>query len=85
MEREWIDRVEEAGYIDTFRHTHPDEKDRYSWWSVRTGARKRNVGWRIDYFFVSRELEESIEDADILSDIEGSDHAPVTLRLRLPE
>ena len=85
MEREWIDRVEDAGYIDTFRHIHPDEKDRYSWWSVRTGARKRNVGWRIDYFFVSRELEESIEDADILSDIEGSDHAPVTLRLRLPQ
>lgn len=82
-ERAWIDKITEAGYIDTFRYIHPDEKDRYSWWSMRTMARSRNIGWRIDYFFVSEDLKERIVDADILDNIEGSDHAPVTLRLAL--
>jgi exodeoxyribonuclease-3 len=81
MERAWIDRLLEAGYVDTFRHIHGDEPERYSWWSMRTRARERNVGWRIDYFFVSEDLKERIVDADILDQITGSDHAPVTLRL----
>jgi exodeoxyribonuclease-3 len=81
MERAWIDRLLEAGYVDTFRHVHGDEPERYSWWSMRTRARERNVGWRIDYFFVSEDLKERIVDADILDRITGSDHAPVTLRL----
>ena len=81
MERAWIDRLLAAGYVDTFRHVHGDEPERYSWWSMRTRARERNVGWRIDYFFVSEELKERIVDADILDRVEGSDHAPVTLRL----
>jgi exodeoxyribonuclease-3 len=85
MERAWIDRLIDAGYIDTFRHIHDDEPERYSWWSMRTRARERNVGWRIDYFFVSEDLKERIVDADILDQITGSDHAPVTLRLARAE
>ena len=81
IEREWIDRLEKVGYIDTFRYIHKNEAQRYSWWSMRTRARSRNIGWRIDYFFVSEDLKERIVDADILTDILGSDHAPVTLKL----
>ena len=81
MERAWMDSFVSAGYIDTFRHIHGDEKERYSWWSMRTRARERNVGWRIDYFFVSEDLKDKIVDADILDDIMGSDHCPVKLVL----
>ncbi|WP_456432273.1 exodeoxyribonuclease III [Nitratifractor sp.] len=82
VERAWIDRLLDLGYIDTFRYVHGDEPERYSWWSMRTKARQRNVGWRIDYFFVSEDLKDRIVDADILDRIEGSDHAPITLRLK---
>lgn len=81
IERAWIDKLLNNGYIDTFRHVHGDESDRYSWWSYRAGARPRNVGWRIDYFFVSEDLKEKIMDADILDHIMGSDHCPVKLVL----
>ena len=82
MEREWMDKLIEAGYIDTFRHVHGDEaSDRYSWWSYRAGARGNNVGWRIDYFFVSEDLKEKIISADILDQIMGSDHCPISLTL----
>jgi len=83
MEREWMDRFVACGYIDTFRYIHGEEPDRYSWWSMRTRARERNVGWRIDYFFVSEDLKEKIVDADILDDVAGSDHCPVKLVLEL--
>ncbi len=83
VEREWIDRVVEEGYIDTFRYLYPNKKDRYSWWSMRTKARERNVGWRIDYFFVSSDLRDKIKKAEILDDIRGSDHAPILLELDL--
>ena len=83
MERAWIDKLLEYGYIDTFRHVKGDETDRYSWWSYRAGARARNVGWRIDYFFVSDDLKEKIIDADILDHITGSDHCPVKLVLEI--
>ncbi len=83
MEREWIDKLLSHGYIDTFRHIHGDTPDRYSWWSYRAGARERNVGWRIDYFFVSEDLRERIVDADIMDDILGSDHCPVKLVLKV--
>ena len=81
VERAWMDRFEACGYIDTFRYLHGEERDRYSWWSMRTRARERNVGWRIDYFFVSDDLKERIVDADILDRIPGSDHCPVKLLL----
>ena len=84
MEREWMDKLLEAGYIDTFRHVHGAEAtERYSWWSYRAGARERNVGWRIDYFFVSEDLKDKIVDADILDTITGSDHCPIKLILEL--
>lgn len=71
-----------SGFIDTFRHFYPDAVDRYSWWSYRAAARSRNVGWRIDYFIVSEALSGSLVDADIHSDIMGSDHCPVELMIK---
>jgi exodeoxyribonuclease-3 len=82
-ERAWIDRVIEVGYVDTFRHFHPDLTGGYTWWSMPTRARQRNVGWRLDYFFVAREVLDRVSDAFILPEIRGSDHCPVGLRLRL--
>lgn len=81
IERKWIDKVVARGYLDTFRELHPNEADRYSWWSQRSGARERNVGWRIDYFFVSKELKKNITAAEIHPDVTGSDHCPISLEL----
>ncbi len=83
IERSWIDKLLSHGYIDTFRHVHGDKEDQYSWWSYRFSARTKNVGWRIDYFFISEDLAESLEDAFILQEITGSDHCPVGIRLRI--
>jgi exodeoxyribonuclease-3 len=84
MEREWMDKLLEDGYVDTFRHVHTEEAtERYSWWSYRAGARAKNVGWRIDYFFVSEDLKEKIISANILDHIMGSDHCPIELVLDL--
>lgn len=83
IERAWIDKLISHGYIDTFRYAHGDIKDSYSWWSYRSNARVNNVGWRIDYFFISEDLSESLEDAFILDDIPGSDHCPVGIRITL--
>lgn len=79
-ERAWIDEFLAAGYLDTFRMFNP-EGGNYSWWSVRTRARERNVGWRLDYFFVSLNLKKNVKVASILSEIIGSDHCPVGLKL----
>jgi exodeoxyribonuclease-3 len=70
-----------SGFHDTFRHFYPDKTEAYSWWSMRGGARARNVGWRIDYFGVSGNLMGSVKDAAILPHVTGSDHCPVTLTL----
>jgi exodeoxyribonuclease-3 len=78
IERAWVDRVIDAGFIDTFRTMHPDEV-RYSWWDQKSGARARNVGWRIDYMFVSPSLKDAYTKADIMDDFLGSDHAPTLL------
>jgi exodeoxyribonuclease-3 len=83
MEREWIDKLLACGYIDTFRYVHGDKIDSYSWWSYRSNARANNVGWRIDYFFISEDLAENLEDAFILEHIEGSDHCPVGIRISI--
>lgn len=82
VEREKLDIYVENGWVDTFRMFH-DEGDRYSWWTYRFGARDRNVGWRIDYFFVNEGLSDQCLDADIHSDVFGSDHCPVSLILEL--
>jgi len=84
IERDWLDRIVERGYIDTFRHLYP-ETVKYSWWSYRFNARKNNAGWRIDYFFVTRDIIENgwIKEAFIDNDIYGSDHCPVGLILKI--
>jgi exodeoxyribonuclease-3 len=81
IEREWIDKIVEQEYVDTFRHFHPDKTGAYTWWAYWGGARDRNVGWRLDYFFVTPDLKVRLKSADILSDILGSDHCPVHLTL----
>ena len=69
----------ESGFIDTFRYFYPDQADIYSWWSYRFQARKRNAGWRIDYFIVSEALKDRLQDAKIHTEVLGSDHCPVEL------
>lgn len=80
-ERAKLNALLDAGFVDTFRHFHPHTPDAYSWWSYRAGARQRNVGWRIDYFGVSRPFIDSVKSASILADIHGSDHCPVAIEL----
>ena len=70
-----------AGFIDTFRYFYPDQEGIYSWWSYRFSARAKNAGWRIDYFLVSDRLAPQIKKAEILMDVQGSDHCPVLLEL----
>ncbi|MDR3226972.1 MAG: exodeoxyribonuclease III [Prevotellaceae bacterium] len=77
-ERQWFDEFIELGFVDTFREFCNDG-ERYSWWSYRSGARPRNIGWRIDYFLVSESLKDKLADADILDAVVHSDHCPVKL------
>lgn len=79
QEREKFSTLLDSGFIDTFRYFYPEMTGIYSWWSYRFNARKNNAGWRIDYFCVSERLKDQLEDAKILTDIEGSDHCPVQL------
>ncbi len=81
-ERAWMDRLVEAGFLDTFRIFHP-EGGNYSWWDLKTKARERNVGWRIDYFFVSEGLQDRVQSAFILKDVFGADHCPVGIELKI--
>lgn len=82
-EREKFRTLLDAGFVDSFRYLHPDQKDAYTWWSYRFGARERNIGWRLDYFLVSEFAKGNITDAKILSDIYGSDHCPVLLEMEI--
>ena len=81
-ERAWIDCLTTNGFIDTFRFRHP-EPGQYTWWDLKSRARERNVGWRIDYFFVSDNLKERIKSAFIQPEVFGSDHCPVGLEINL--
>ncbi|HEY4519798.1 MAG TPA: exodeoxyribonuclease III [Candidatus Paceibacterota bacterium] len=81
-ERSGIDAIVRAGFVDTFRHFTPTGKGHYTWWSNFGNARARNVGWRIDYFFVSRKLVPRIQSAEILPSILGSDHCPIVLEIK---
>ncbi|MDY0096463.1 MAG: exodeoxyribonuclease III [Candidatus Vecturithrix sp.] len=81
-ERAWIDTLIAHGYVDTFRMFHP-EPDQYTWWSFRARARERNVGWRIDYFFVNDGFQEHVTDAFILPQVKGSDHCPLGIEVDL--
>ncbi len=81
-ERSWMDAFLKTGWTDTWRHLHPDDV-KYSWWSTRMGARAKNIGWRIDFHVVSKKHQDRVEGADMLNDVTGSDHCPVTLDLRV--
>lgn len=80
-ERNRMTALLEAGFADTFRHLHPTQEGIYSWWSYRFHAREKNTGWRIDYFLTSTRLLPRVREANILTDIMGSDHCPVELVL----
>jgi len=80
-ERAWMDKFVAHGYVDTFRHFHK-EPAQYTWWDLKSGARERNVGWRLDYFFVSEDLLPSVDRAFIMPGVIGSDHCPVGIILK---
>jgi len=80
-EREWLDRLVAAGFVDTFRHFNK-EPNHYTWWDMKSRARERNVGWRIDYFFVTADLLPSLTQALIMPEVMGSDHCPIGIVLR---
>lgn len=82
-ERAQFTALLDAGFTDTFRYLHPDEKDIYSWWSYRFHAREKNTGWRIDYFVCSNRLQQQIASASIHTDILGSDHCPVEVCINM--
>jgi exodeoxyribonuclease-3 len=79
IERAWIDKVIDAGYTDVFRYCHPNETGKYTWWDMKTFARDRNVGWRLDYFFASKGALEKVTKVKNLDEIMGSDHCPIEL------
>ncbi len=81
-ERKWIDDIINDGYLDSFRIFNKNS-GQYTWWSQRTAARKRNVGWRIDYFFVDKRMKNKIEDSYILNDVMGSDHCPIAIKIKI--
>ncbi|HZS43261.1 MAG TPA: exodeoxyribonuclease III [Candidatus Paceibacterota bacterium] len=81
IERAWLDKVIEHGYIDVFRHFYPHKTGAYTYWDSYSFARDRNVGWRIDYFFVSPDLIKKVKNMAILSDVFGSDHCPILLEI----
>ena len=80
IERAWIDTFIDHGYIDTFRHFNK-EPEQYSWWDYITKARDRNIGWRIDYFFVNKEFIQHVKKAFIMQDVIGSDHCPIGIEI----
>jgi exodeoxyribonuclease III len=84
VERAWIDKFLSQGYIDTFRMFNKNP-GQYTWWSYRTRARERNVGWRLDYFYVSENLKDNVKASYILSDVMGSDHCPIIIELEFAE
>ncbi len=81
-ERAKMTQLLNAGFVDSFRFMHPDEV-KYSWWSYRFQARQKNIGWRLDYFIVSNDIKNKIKKADILTDVAGSDHAPIVLEIEI--
>ncbi len=82
-ERVYMDHFAEAGLTDTFRMLYPDKPECYTWWSYKTAARERNVGWRIDYFFATKGLLPDVKESNMMSDVMGSDHCPVYLDLNI--
>jgi exodeoxyribonuclease-3 len=83
IERQWHDEFIKDGMVDIYRTLNPKTEGAYTWWSNRPGCREKNIGWRIDYFFVTDNLMPAIKDAKIHADILGSDHCPIELQLNL--
>ena len=81
-ERAWIDKVIQNNFVDVYRVLYPEKPDTYTYWDMKTVARDRNVGWRIDYFFVSQDFVKQVDDIKILGDVYGSDHCPIVLELK---
>lgn len=81
-ERAWIDEVIEAGYTDAFRHLYPTQANAYTYWDMQTRARDRNVGWRLDYFFLSTALTQRLQNVRHWTDVYGSDHCPVSIDIK---
>lgn len=81
-EQACLDALVDAGMVDGYRHFHPDQKDAYTWWDMKSFARDRNIGWRIDTFFVSKGLVDNLRDVRIEEEIYGSDHCPVVLEFK---
>ncbi len=82
IERAWLHHIFQKGYIDTFRHFHP-EPGQYTWWDMKTRARDRNIGWRIDYFITSPGIEKNLLESTIHAQTLGSDHAPISLKISI--
>lgn len=82
IERAWIDKLVENKWVDVWRYKMPKAIDKYTYWDMKTRARERNVGWRIDYFFVSEGLKDSIKKVEIMDDVIGSDHCPILLEIK---
>jgi len=83
IERAWMDKMVKKGWTDVFRYLNPDKKDIYTYWDQKTRARDRNVGWRIDYFFVSSDILKKVKSFQTLADYYGSDHCPIVLDLNI--
>ena len=84
IERDWMDKFVEKGYIDIFRELHPNEEGHYTWWTYRGDCRERNVGWRIDYFFITEEVRSWVKNCYHQPFTMGSDHCPLFLELEIP-
>lgn len=82
IERDWLDKVVENNFLDIFRTLNPDKKEVYTYWDMKTRARDRNVGWRIDYFFTNKEFFKNIKSFKTLSDYMGSDHCPIMIEIK---
>lgn len=80
-EREGFQKLLDSGFVDTFRQLHPHEEKAYTWWSYMMQARRRNIGWRIDCFLISRRLVPQLTSATILREVQGSDHCPIEMTL----
>ncbi len=83
IERAWIDELVNNGWVDTFRNLYPDKKDVYTYWDQKTRARDRNVGWRIDYFFINQLLLKKVKSFKNLNDYLGSDHSPIMIDINI--
>ena len=82
IERAWLDKVINNEWVDVFRNLYPDKKDVYTYWDMKTRARDRNVGWRIDYFFINKSFLTKIKNFKTLADYYGSDHCPIMIEIK---